>query len=404
MAQPSAFHYDIPSHVPGKVVVDFDIFNPPGGENDVHMAWKQALQFGPEFVWTPHHGGHWICVRGAALSDIFKDYKNFSSKEISLPKGQSPFPLAPTQSDPPEHTDFRAMLNPLLSPKAIAALEAEARELAGGLIDGLRLKGECEFVRDFAHVLPIVMFLRIMKLPLEDRELLMNLAHRLARPRDSADKMDAYENIFAYMGNVVNERRAHPGNDPISKFVHGTVNGRPIRHGEALGMCVNVLAGGLDTVAGLMGFTARFLAESPEHRRQLIEEPELMRTSVDEFVRRFGVANVGRIVPRDITYRGVEFKEGEMILLASWMQGVDEACFERPLEIDFKRRTPIHTGFGNGIHRCPGSFLGRTELKVFLQEWLTRIPDFSIRTGARPRSVAGQVFSMGYLPLVWDVR
>jgi cytochrome P450 len=404
MTRSPAFQGDVPSNVPREVIVDFDILNPPSGEDDIHLAWKQALQFGPEFVWTPHNGGHWICVRGAALNEIFKDYENFSSKEISLPKGQSPYPMAPTQSDRPEHTDFRSMLNPLLSPKAVGALEPQARELAVSLIDGLRTRGECEFVHDFAHIMPIVMFLRIMQLPLQDRELLMGLAHRLARPKDISDKKDAFSKIFAYMENVVNERRAHPGGDPISKFVHGTVNGRPIQHGEALGMCVNVLAGGLDTVAGLMGFTARFLAENPAHRRQLIAEPALIATSVDEFVRRFGVANVARIVPRDIIYRGFDFKEGDMILLASWMQGIDEACFERPLEIDFKRGAPIHTGFGNGIHRCPGSFLGRTELKVFLQEWLVRIPEFNIRPGDKPKSVPGQVFSMGYLPLVWNTN
>jgi cytochrome P450 len=404
MVQLQVFQGDIPSHVPREVVVDFDYLNPPGGEDDIHMAWKRALQFGPDFVWTPHYGGHWICVRGEVLYEIFKDFEHFSSKEISIPKGQSPFPMAPTQSDRPEHTDFRGMLNPLLSPKAVAVLEPQARELAVSLIEGFRSEGECEFVRDFAHVLPIVMFLRIMQLPLQDRELLMGLAHRLARPKDPADRVEAFAGLFGYMENIVNERRVHAGDDPISKFVHGSVNGRPIQHGEALGMCVNVLAGGLDTVAGLMGFTARFLAENPKHRRQLTDQPELIATSVDEFVRRFGVANVARIVPRDIVYRGFEFKEGEMILLASWMRGVDEACFERPLEIDFKRRTPIHSSFGNGIHRCPGSFLGRSELKIFLEEWLKRIPDFSIKPGDKVRTIPGQVFSMGYLPLVWNTN
>ena len=402
MSGPATALPEVPPHVPREVVVDFDYLNPPGSADDVHLAWRQALQFGPDFVWTPRNGGHWICVRGEVLYEIFKDFEHFSSKEISIPKGQSPFPMAPTESDPPEHTAYRAMLTPLLSPKAVAGLEHQARELAVSLIEGFGPTGECEFVKDFAQVMPIVMFLRMMELPLKDRELLLELANKLARHKAVEEKQAAFAGIFGYVEKLVDERRAHPGDDPISKFAHGSVNGRPMQHGETMGMCVNVLAGGLDTVAGLMGFTARFLAESPAHRRQLIDQPELIASSVDEFVRRFGVANVARIVPRDIVYRGFQFKEGEQILLASWMRGVDEACFERPLEIDFKRSRSIHSGFGNGIHRCPGSFLARTELRIFLEEWLKRIPHFSIKPGDKARTLSGAVFGVGHLPLVWD--
>jgi cytochrome P450 len=397
----TSYVQSVPAHVPPECVVDFDYLHPPGAEQDVHLTWRNALQFGPEFVWTPRNGGHWICVRGEALYEIFKDFEHFSSKEISIPPGQSPFPMAPTESDPPEHTAYRALLTPALTPKAVGELEKNARALAISLIDGFIDQGECEFMHDFARRLPIVLFLRMVDLPLDDREKLLEWADALARPNSLEHKAEGARQLFAYMEAVVNERRARPGNDLISKFVHGDVNGRPMQHGEALGMCVNVLAGGLDTVAAAMGFTARFLAESPAHRRQLTENPALIGSAVDELLRRFGVANVARILPRDTVYRGMHFKQGEQILLASWMRGVDEACFERPLEVDFSRPTPIHAGFGNGIHRCPGSFLARTELKVFLEEWLKRIPDFHIKPGDAVRLTSGAVFGVVHLPLAW---
>lgn len=396
--------HSIPSHVPPEVVVDFDYLHPPGAEEDVHRVWRDELQFGPEFVWTPRNGGHWICVRGDALYEIFKDFAHFSSKEISIPPGQSPFPMAPTESDPPEHTAYRAMLTPALTPKAVGELEKNARTLSASLIEGFIAHGECEFMSDFARQLPIVLFLRMVDLPLDDREKLLDWADALARPDSAEHKAEGARQLFAYMEAVVNARRGNPGTDLISKFVHGNVNGRPMQHGEALGMCVNVLAGGLDTVAAVMGFTARFLAESPAHRRQLAENPALIGSAVDELLRRFGVANVARIVPQDIVYRGTQFKQGEQILLASWMRGVDEACFERPLEVDFSRPTPIHAGFGNGIHRCPGSFLARTELKVFLEEWLKRIPEFGIKPGETVRLTSGAVFGVRQLPLSWKLH
>ncbi len=398
---PSSIPYNIPSHIPTEVVVDFDYLHPAHAEEDVHMAWRSVLQFGPEFVWTPRNGGHWICVRGEALYEIFKDSERFSSKEISIPSGQSPYPMIPTQSDAPEHMAYRNMLIPALTPKAVGNLEHDARALAISLIEGFKQRGECDFVSDFALAMPIVLFLKLVDLPLSDKDQLLSWANQLVRAESPELLADAYKHLFAYADAVVTERRARPGNDLISKFVNGSVNGRPMSHAESLGMCVNVMAGGLDTVAALMGFTAHFLATHPEHRRQLIENPELINKAPDEFIRRFGVANVARIVPQDVLYRGVQFKQGEQVLLASWMRGLDEACFERPLEVDFSRPSPIHSAFGNGNHRCPGSFLARTELRIFLEEWLNRIPDFEVKPGEPVRMSSGAVFALKSLPLTW---
>ena len=166
-------------------------------------------------------------------------------------------------------------------------------------------------------------------------------------------------------------------------------------------MCTVVLFGGLDTLASLLGFVARFLAESPEHRQRLVLEPELIPFAVEELLRRFAVAGVGRIAPRDLQIRDITIKEGERIWLPSFLHNLDERRFQDPLLVDFNRRGPLHASFGNGIHRCPGSNLARTELRIFLEEWLRRIPQFGVAPGATPLTGAGIILSMKYLPLTW---
>jgi cytochrome P450 len=168
-------------------------------------------------------------------------------------------------------------------------------------------------------------------------------------------------------------------------------------------LLVMLLIGGLDTVASMMGFIGRFLAESPAHRKQLIDKPELIGKASDEFMRRFPIVNQGRTVARDFEYKGVQMKKGDMIMMPTALHGLDERKFERPLEVDFNRPTPVHSTFGNGPHRCPGSYLARVELRVFMEEWLKRIPDFRVKQGETVGFRAGVNATVTYLPLTWEV-
>jgi len=152
-----------------------------------------------------------------------------------------------------------------------------------------------------------------------------------------------------------------------------------------------------------MGFMAHFLATHPEHTKQLVDKPEIIPQAVDEMLRRFGVSATARVLTRDFEYKGVHFKKGDRVYVFGALYGLDDRKFERPLEVDFQRASTIHAGFGSGAHRCPGSFLARTELRAFLEEWLRRIPRFRIKAGAQVTFSPGQVNSVRYLPLVWDV-
>ncbi len=167
-----------------------------------------------------------------------------------------------------------------------------------------------------------------------------------------------------------------------------------------MSMLLVILFGGLDTVASTMGFIAHFMANHPEHGRQLIEEPGLVDSAIEELMRRFPSATA-RTLTRDYEYKGIQFKDGEKIYINPVMAGLDDRRFPKPMEVDFKRADGAHNSFGVGPHRCPGTLLARLEIKLFLQEWLARIPDFRVKPGEPVVYGPGQVNCVERLVLTW---
>ena len=280
------------------------------------------------------------------------------------------------------------------------ALQTQIRTLCIELIEGLR--DECEFVSDFAKRLPIVVFLRLVDLPLDDREYLLQLTETSVRGTPE-QRSSVYQELYAYVQKWIAERRARPGDDLFSKIVNARIDGKPMSPEDTFGMLANVLFGGLDTVAASLSFVTRWLAEHPEAQRELRENPGLISAAEEEFYRRFGIPNTARFITHDLEYRGLQFKRGEQIMIPKVLHGLDERRYPDPLEVDFHRKHLPHAAFGDGPHRCPGSFLARQELRIFLEEWLRRIPEFRIKTGERVETSSGMVNGVLYLPLVWKL-
>lgn len=395
----------LPAHVPASLVFDFDLYNPPGADQDFQLSIKRLHDQGcPDIFWTRRNGGHWVVARGEDIHKVIADFEHFSNSNLTVPRSTAPaIPLYPIFADPPQHAAYRALINPSFSPKAVAALESSARALAIRLIDDLKSRGQCDFVPDFAQHLPIEIFMSIVDVPPGDRNQLLEWSDGMVRPKRLEDVHVTIQKIFAYASQKIAERRATPGNDLITKLTQAQVFGRPLTDSEVMGMVSLILIGGTDTVVSAMSFAAHFLACNPDHRRQLIDDPALIPKAVDELLRRFPIVNQSRSINADYNYQGIQMKAGDMLVLPTTLHGLDERCFPDPLKVDFNRPTPIHSTFGNGPHRCPGSNLGRTEIKVFLQEWLQRIPDFRIAANGKVGMRSGVNGTIYALPLEWDV-
>lgn len=392
---------NVPAHIPSTRVLDFDYLAPSGHEEDVHRAWHRLhVDEVPDIFWTPRYGGHWIATRAADIEAMQMDHARFSHTSVTVPKAAQQVRIVPLELDPPEHTPFRALLSPKFGPRPVADLEASVRELAVELIEGFLAKGECEFIDAFAKRLPIVVFLRLVDLPLSDREVLLEMTEASVRG-DAQQRAWANQQLAQYVGRWIAERRANPGPDLFSAMVNAKINGRDYTPEETFGMLINVIFGGLDTVAASIGFATRHLAETPEARRQLAADSSLIPAAIEEFLRRFGVPNTARVITHDFEYGGVQFKAGEQIMMPKVLHGLDPRRYAEPLKVDFRRATSRHAAFGDGPHRCPGAGLARMELRVFLEEWLKRIPEFSVKPGDEPRTSSGQVNGILYLPLVW---
>jgi cytochrome P450 len=190
----------------------------------------------------------------------------------------------------------------------------------------------------------------------------------------------------------------------ISQILQIKVGDRPIIHEEAVSESALLLFGGLDTVAGSMSFIARFLALNPEHRRQLVDDPALIPQAIEELLRRLSLPTVGRKLTQDVTLDGVTLKAGDRVMMSTCLHGLDERAWPDPLKVDFTRKVQDHMAFGRGAHKCPGANLARAELRVFLEEWLKRIPDFALKPDDPPLCGSGPVSGVLRLPLVWPSR
>ncbi|MBX3509707.1 MAG: cytochrome P450 [Hyphomonadaceae bacterium] len=391
-----------PAHVPAHLIQSFDYFSPPGAELDPHAAWKR-LHEGPAIFYTPLNGGHWVVTRSKDLFAAMQDFEHFSSHPFNIPARPSGTPKTiPLEIDPPELNRYRQLVIRKLSPRSLAPLEPGMREAVTRLIEELKPSGGAEFVSACAVRMPVELFLQFVQLPVSDLPRVRSWIESIARDPDRQAHAQALEQAFAYMAQVIEQRSAHPGEDVFSTLVHAEREGQISRE-ETISMALNIFFGGIETVTSALSFIMRFLAENPKHRRQLASDPALCTPAVEEFMRRFGILNLGRTIKRNITLSGVEMREGDRVLLPIHLYSLDDEMFERPMDVDFHRAHFRHINFGAGPHRCLGSNLARPELRIFLEEWTRRIPDFELSPDNPPRAQSGAAMAVTHLPLVWKV-
>jgi cytochrome P450 len=286
----------IPPHVPTSLVRDHNIFDYQ--TQDPFLAVDELFEKGaPEIFWTRNNGGHWIVMGAEATAQLGADAALFSSTRLMVPDhaNADTASFIPLTSDPPIHKQYRGVLAPLFTPQRIALVEESIRSVTESRIDEILRRGECEFMEDFAAQMPVVVFLRLLDLPLLDRSKLLDLAHRVLYPVDDGHYAKPLQTLTEYLRPIVSERMANPGSDIISHVVSQNfqVEGRPLLLAEILQLCTSVLIAGLDTVVSMLGFFARYLAENPADRRRLRESPELLKKAVEEVLRRYPVSNIG---------------------------------------------------------------------------------------------------------------
>ena len=393
-----------PSYVPDDRVVDIDMYNPANVSADFHVAWKTIQdQARYNVMWTPRNGGHWIALRGDSLTAALNDYETFSNRIILVPRSIGELHnMLPTTLDPPEHRAYRNVINPGFVPSRMRGLEATIRSISVELIEAVRTSGSCDLITAYAEQFPVRVFLAMVDLPLTDAKKLKRLSDQLVRPDGSMTYEEIRQAFSDYAGPYIEARRANPGDDFFSEIVNAKVAGRALTFDECINFITQLLIAGLDTVVNFMGYLFLYLARNPEDRRRLAADHSLIPAAVEELVRRYGLVTIGRLVTRDVDFHGAALKKDDMIVLPTQLHGLDERENADPMTVDFARPPYKHSGFGKGPHHCVGAPLARVEIRVTLEEWLSRIPEFSVAPDAVIECMGGIVGCVRELPLVWD--
>ncbi|MGV3769445.1 MAG: cytochrome P450 [Sphingobium phenoxybenzoativorans] len=399
----SAMSGTIPPHIPKELVRDVDIFSIAAVDGDIHLGWH-ALHDGPDAIYTPRNGGHWIFTRAEDIHAIYRNHKDFSNEIVAVPPVVKSMRFAPAEVDPPELDQYRRALAPAFMPKSLARYEQIARDLAIELIEAFRAKGQCEFQADVARHLPIRVFLGMMDLPAEDAPHLMPTVEDQIRNPDPTALADSFQAMLDYLDSRIEDRRRNPGSDLITQIINSDIDGQKASREQVLSMSANLMFAGLDTVVAAMGFAMRFLATHPEHRQELRDHPEIIPDAVEELLRYHGITNLARVARHEVEVGDVTLGRGDLIVLATTLYGLDERRFPEPEKVDFRRADKAHLIFGSGVHRCLGSHLARTEMRVLLEEWFARIPEFTLVPGEDVKGVSGRNNSIEYVPLRWDAQ
>jgi cytochrome P450 len=333
----------------------------------------------------------------------------FSSSIGAVDIGQEQ-KLIPLQVDPPEHAKYRRLLDPQFSPARVAAIEADARLLVGQLVDKFAARGSCDFHEEFATPLPSTLFLRLMGMPQADLASFLQWRDNTIRPDVEPGDYEGAQrireqtghDITAYFKDAAAGKRRNPDDALLSRLVHSDVDGRPITEDELMGMCHLLLLAGLDTVTATLDCMVLYLATHPDRRAALVADPALVDSAVEELLRHeTPVMVVARTVVQDVVMGGQQMHAGDSLAPVIGAANTDGAEFASPHVVDFDRAANRHLAFGAGPHRCLGSHFARMELRVALDEFHKRIPDYRLADDANIQfSPAIRQANEG-LPLVW---
>jgi len=384
---------------------DFSHFEPEWSA-DPYVIQDDLRQRCP-IAHTDRFGGGWLPVRYDDVAAIAYDTDNFSSRSIIMGNFRPPVDIAPIggsppiSSDPPFHHDARKLLLPAFTRKNVSRLEPGTRAFCHALIDSFEGRDVVDAAHDYAQHIPMRVIADMLGFPPEDgpkfRQFVENTLEGINLPPE--ERIEKMEALFDYLLDQVHDHLSNPREDLTTYLINAELYGHKLQAEHVTGTMALLLIAGIDTTWSAIGSSLWHLAQAPADRDQLAAEPGLLPTAMEEFLRAFAPVTMARLVKHDMAWRGVDMKADDWILLSFPAANRDPGQFDRAGEVVIDREANRHAAFGLGIHRCVGSHLARMELRVALEVWLERIPQFSLADPAAVKWSAGQIRGPRALPL-----
>ncbi len=384
---------------------DFSHMEPEYAENAIEV-WDDLRERCP-VARTERFGGAWLPTRYEDVAAVAYDTDGFSSRSIIMNDLRPPLEIAPVgaappiSSDPPFHHSARKLLLPAFTKSAVARHEPGTRAFCHQLVDGFAGRDVVDAAREYAQHIPMRVIGDMLGFPADDHERFGEFVEgvlegigdepevRLARGKKLND----------YLIAQIQDHIADPRDDLTTYLLNVEMGGRKLDPFHVAGTMTLLLIAGIDTTWSAIGASLWHLAKTPADRERLVAEPALLPTAMEEFLRAYAPVTMARLVRQDMHWRGVDMKADDWVLLSFPAANRDPEQFDRADEVVIDREVNRHAAFGLGIHRCVGSHLARMELRVALEVWLERIPEFTLADPAAVAWAPGQVRGPRALPL-----
>ena len=371
-----------------------------------HVETIDALRDEHRFIRSTYDRGFWVLTNAELVRDALQQPDVFSSSVVTPLDPDPPYKWIPEMLDPPEHTAWRQLLAPHFAPKVIERLDGRVHQRCVDIIDSFKGDGHDDFLRQFAWRYPTTIFMELMGLPLDGLDQFMSWEHDILHltTDEDPDRSKAFNAMLAVMGyfsDLIEVKRTNPADDLLTTALGWEIGGQPIPQNDMLSWCLLMFMAGLDTVSIQLSYAFWYLAGHPADRARLVTEPSLIPGAVEEFLRLFAFVAPARKVTQDVDFHGCPLKKGDMVLVPLSAATRDPGSFDDPTVFVPERAVQNHIAFGVGPHRCLGSHLARRELRVALEEWHTRIPDYRLTEGVDVVEHGG-MYGIDSLELSWD--
>jgi cytochrome P450 len=296
-------------------------------------------------------------------------------------------------SDPPDHTRLRKLVNRAFTVRAISRMRPRIEAIAHALADDVEARasagdGTVDLLDTFAFPLPMTVICELLGVPDGERDAFRRWSNTLLSAGDAQERGAAGVAMADFLARLVADKAANPGDDMLSAIVQASEDADRLSAREATSMAFLLLVAGHETTVNLIGNGVLALLTHPEQLAELRADPGLTPAAVEEFLRFDGPVNLAtlRYTTEPVTISGIEIPAGEVVMVALTAADRDAERYPEPDVLDLHRDTGQHVAFGYGIHHCLGAPLARLEGEIAFRTLLGRFPDLAL--AAEPETLA----------------